>query len=225
VPGGRPQSAIAGETGFLRGLLLAIQINLARTVMDQMSQDRDVERSVMGVPCHDARQEDADAVGLTKITGSWLTAHERRLTREDSRIQPGDGIIAWMDQPVDNTPQLQQRVRLQEDGAKQVDVTVLRQGGEKKNLTVRAGRAPGEATSAVADGIAKVPRATRRARRRCSAFSVEPPHAGDARDVRLRAVARAGAAGLGVRTSPRRGPPTSAGRRATIPRPQTSSSR
>src|SRR5213078_4613373 len=119
-------SAIASETGFYAGYGFAIPINLARTVMDQLVKTGHVERAVMGVSIHDARQEDADAVGLKQITGVVVDSY----TSDDSPakkagIQPGDVIDA-------------------------VDVTVLRQGGEKKTMTVRLARAPGEADSEVA---------------------------------------------------------------------------
>src|SRR2546427_12410046 len=55
-------SAIASETGVYAGYGFAIPINLARTVMDQLVKTGRVERAVMGVSIHDARQEDADAV-------------------------------------------------------------------------------------------------------------------------------------------------------------------
>src|SRR5438093_427623 len=59
-------SAIASETGFYAGYGFANPMNLARTVMDQLVKTGRVERAVMGVAIHDARQEDADAVGLKR---------------------------------------------------------------------------------------------------------------------------------------------------------------
>jgi len=67
-------SAIASETGLSAGYGFAIPINLARTVMDQLVKTGHVERAVMGVSIHDARQEDADAVGLSRSAASWWTA-------------------------------------------------------------------------------------------------------------------------------------------------------
>src|SRR3989440_333776 len=135
-------SAIASETGFYAGYGFAIPMNLARTVMDQLVKTGRVERAVMGVAIHDARQEDADAVGLKQISGVVVDSY----TSDDSParkagIQPGDVIVAVDGQPVDNTPQLQQRVAFKKPG-ETVEVTVLRQGGEKKTVTVRLGRAP-----------------------------------------------------------------------------------
>src|SRR3989449_32721 len=70
-------SAIASETGFYAGYGFAIPMNLARTVMDQLVKTGRVERAVMGVAIHDARQEDADAgrggqrgrVGVVQVQG------------------------------------------------------------------------------------------------------------------------------------------------------------
>src|SRR5437667_595954 len=88
-------SAIASETGLSAGYGFAIPINLARTVMDQLVKTGHVERAVMGVSIHDARQEDADAVGLKQISGVVVDSY----TSDDSParkagVQPGDVIIA-----------------------------------------------------------------------------------------------------------------------------------
>src|SRR5206468_3314767 len=73
-------SAIASETGFYAGYGFAIPMNLARTVMDQLVKTGRVERAVMGVAIHDARQEDADAVGLKQISGVVVDSY----TSDDS---------------------------------------------------------------------------------------------------------------------------------------------
>src|SRR5438477_2176586 len=184
-------SAIASETGFYAGYGFAIPINLARTVMDQLVKTGHVERAVMGVSIHDARQEDADAVGLKQITGVVVDSY----TSDDSPakkagVQPGDVIIAVDGQPVDNTPQLQQRVAFKKPG-ETVDVTVLRQGGEKKTLTVRLARAPGEADSEVA-AVSSKSRGDAASKEEMLGISVEPLTQDDARDVRLRSVLERG---------------------------------
>jgi len=184
-------SAIASETGFYAGYGFAIPINLARTVMDQLVKTGHVERAVMGVSIHDARQEDADAVGLKQITGVVVDSY----TSDDSPakkagIQPGDVIVAVDGQPVDNTPQLQQRVAFKKPGDA-VDVTVLRQGGEKKTMTVRLARAPGEADSEVA-AVSSKSRGDAASKEEMLGISVEPLTQDDARDVRLRSVLERG---------------------------------
>src|SRR5712671_1602520 len=184
-------SAIASETGFYAGYGFAIPMNLARTVMDQLVKTGHVERAVMGISIHDARQEDADAVGLKQIGGVVVDSY----TSDDSParkagIQPGDVIVAVDGQPVDNTPQLQQRVAFKRPG-ETVEVTVLRQGGEKKTLTVRLTRAPGEADSEVAAAASKSKGAAS-SKEELLGIAVEPLTQDDARDVRLKSVLERG---------------------------------
>src|SRR5216117_3538269 len=170
-------SAIASETGFYAGYGFAIPINLARTVMDQLVKTGRVER--------------ADAVGLKQISGVVVDSY----TSDDSParkagMQPGDVIVAVDGQPVDNTPQLQQRVAFKKPG-ETVEVTVLRQGGEKKTLTVRLARAPGEADSDVASASSKS-KSDASSKEEMLGISVEPLTQDDARDVRLRSVLERG---------------------------------
>src|SRR2546427_600268 len=184
-------SAIASEAGFYAGYGFAIPMNLARTVMDQLVKTGRVERAVMGVAIHDARQEDADAVGLKQISGVVVDSY----TSDDSParkagIQPGDVIVAVDGQPVDNTPQLQQRVAFKKPG-ETVEVTVLRQGGEKKTVTVRLARAPGEADSEVAS-VSSKSKNDASSKEEMLGISVEPLTQDDARDVRLRSVLERG---------------------------------
>src|SRR5882724_8885816 len=157
-------SAIASETGFYAGYGFAIPINLARTVMDQLVKTGHVERAVMGVSIHDARQEDADAVGLKQITGIVVDSY----TSDDSParkagIQPGDTV----------------------------EITVLRQGGEKKIVTVRLARAPGEADSEVA-AVSSKSKSDASSKEELLGIAVEPLTQDDARDVRLKSVLERG---------------------------------
>src|SRR5256886_75681 len=143
-------AAIASETGYYAGYGFAIPINLARTVMDQLVKTGHVERAVMGIGILDADENDAAAVGLKQITGVVVKSY----TDDDSPakkagIQLGDVIVALDGQPIDNTPQLQQKVAFKNPG-ESVEITVLRQGGERKTLTVRLARAPSEADTDVA---------------------------------------------------------------------------
>src|SRR5882762_2982693 len=130
-------SAIASETGFYSGYGFAIPINLARTVMDQLVKTGHVERAVMGIRIDDARQEDAEAVGLKQIRGVLVESFAPgQSPAKDAGLQPGDVIVALDGQPIDNTPQLQQKVGFKKPG-ETVEDNILRQGGEKKTLTVR----------------------------------------------------------------------------------------
>jgi serine protease Do len=191
-------SAIASETGFYAGYGFAIPINLARTVMDQLVKTGHVERAVIGIAIRDAGPEDADAVGLKRITGVVVNSY----TSDDSPakkagIQAGDVIIALDGQPVENVPQLQQRVGFKKPG-ETVDVTVLRQGGEKKTVTIRLARAPTEEDSVVAAAASGKARSEAAAKEAMLGISLEPLSADDTRDPRLRAVIDQAGGGLVV---------------------------
>jgi serine protease Do len=180
-------SAIASETGFYAGYGFAIPINLARTVMDQLVKTGHVERAVMGISIRDATQEDADAVGLKQISGVVVNSYTNdESPAKKAGIQPGDVIVALDGEPVDNTPQLQQRVGFKKPG-EPVEVTLLRQGGEKRTVTVRLARAPGDTDSLVASAASKS-KSDASSKEEMLGISVEALSADDARDSRLKPV-------------------------------------
>src|SRR5881409_716684 len=184
-------SAIASETGYYAGYGFAIPINLARTVMDQLVKTGHVERAVMGISIRDANQEDADAVGLKQITGVVVNSYTNDASpAKKAGIQPGDVIIALDGEPVENTPQLQQRVGFKKPG-EPVEVTLLRQGGEKRTVTVRLARAPGDSDSEVATASSKS-KTDASSKEEMLGISVEALTQDDARDARLRSVVQRG---------------------------------
>src|SRR5438045_1924029 len=148
-------SAIASDNGLSAGYGFAIPINLARTVMDQLVKTGHVERAVMGLGITDAEENDAAAVGLKQITGVGVRSYsDDDSPAKKAGIELGDVIVALDGQPIDNTPQLQQKVAFKKPG-ESVEITVLRQGGERKTITVRLARAPSEADSEVASAGVK----------------------------------------------------------------------
>src|SRR6266699_3015738 len=72
-----------------------------------------------------------------------------------------------------------------------VEVTVLRQGGEKRTVTVRLARAPGEADSEVAS-VSSKSKNDASSKAEMLGITVEPLTQDDARDVRLRSVLERG---------------------------------
>ena len=146
-------SAIASDNGLSAGYGFAIPINLARTVMDQLVKTGHVERAVMGIGITDADENDAAAVGLKQITGVGVRSYsDDDSPAKKAGIELGDVIVALDGQPIDNTPQLQQKVAFKKPG-ESVEITVLRQGGERKTITVRLARAPSQADSEVASAM------------------------------------------------------------------------
>jgi len=73
-----------------------------------------------------------------------------------------------------------------------VEITVLRQGGEKRTVTVRLARAPSEADSEVAAANSKAKGEAASSKEEMLGISVEPLTQDDARDPRLRPVVQRG---------------------------------
>src|SRR6266704_4615788 len=181
-------SAIASETGFYAGYGFAIPINLARTVMDQLVKTGHVERAVMGIGITEAGQEDAEAVGLKQIRGVLVEDYAPgESPAKDAGLKLGDVIVALDGQPIDNTPQLQQKVGFKRPG-ESVEVTVLRQGGEKKTFTLRLARAPTDSETEVASTGRVKPKSDASAKEEALGISVEPLSQDDRQDTRLSAV-------------------------------------
>src|SRR5437016_5384317 len=180
-------AAIASQTGLYEGYGFAIPINLARTVMDQLMKTGHVERAVMGVQITDADENDAAAVGLKQITGVGVRSYsDDDSPAKKAGIELGDVIVALDGQPIDNTPQLQQKVAFKKPG-ESVDVTVLRQGGERKTVTVRLARAPSDADNEVAAAGVK-PKGEASTKEEMLGISVQPLTRDDAQNPRLKPV-------------------------------------
>jgi serine protease Do len=105
-------------------------------------------------------------------------------------IEPGDVIVALDGQPIEDVPQLQQKVGFKKPGDA-VEVTLLRQGGVKKTVTVRLAKAPGETEAEVATASRRNPNDAS-AKEEKLGIAVEPLTQDDARDPKLRPVLQRG---------------------------------
>jgi serine protease Do len=189
-------SAIASETGFYAGYGFAIPINLAREVMRQLIETGHVQRAMMGVQIRPITPEDAEDVGLKDIAGVVVNDYTEVKAGESparrAGIRPGDVIVAIDGEPIEYIAQLQQKVGFKRPG-ETVAVTVLRQGGERKTLTVRLAEALEEE-----DRVATTNRGGRRdpgeaaPMEEAIGISVQPLTTEEARAERITAVADAG---------------------------------
>src|SRR5205807_6299071 len=127
------------------------------------------------------------AVGLKQITGVVVKSFtDDNSPAKKAGIQLGDVIVTLDGESIDNTPQLQQKVAFKKPGDA-VQITVLRQGGERKALTVRLARAPSEADTDVASAGAK-PKGEASTKEEMLGISVQPLTRDDAQNPRLKPV-------------------------------------
>src|SRR6266699_2987196 len=151
-----------------------------------------IRGAVIGIGIVDADENDAAAVGLKQITGVVVKSYtDDNSPAKKAGIQLGDVIVALDGESIDNTPQLQQKVAFKKPG-ETVEITVLRQGGEKRTVTVRLARAPSEADSEVAAASSKTKGEAASSKEEMLGISVEPLTQDDARDPRLRPVVQRG---------------------------------
>src|SRR5260370_35517995 len=87
--------------------------------MEQLVRTGHVERAVIGVSIRAAKPEDADAVGLKKITGVGVDAYTDSLTSPAKKagIEPGNVLVALDGQPIEDVPQLRQKGGCRRPGA------------------------------------------------------------------------------------------------------------
>ncbi len=135
-------AAIASRTGYYSGYSFAIPINLARNVIDQLIASGRVTRAVLGVSIRNVDPEDAEYVGLKEIRGVVVQDYSSdESPARQAGIRPGDVIVELDGRRVEYVAQLQQLVGFKKPGER-VQVTVVREGGERRTLSVRLGEAP-----------------------------------------------------------------------------------
>jgi serine protease Do len=133
-------AAIASRTGYYSGYSFAIPINLARSVVDQLIETGHVTRAVLGVSIRNVEPEDAEYVGLDEIRGVVVQDFSADSPAREAGIRRGDVIVELDGQEVEYVAQLQQLVGFKKPGER-VQVTVLRERGERRTLNVRLGEA------------------------------------------------------------------------------------
>jgi serine protease Do len=143
-------SAIASRTGYYSGYSFAIPINLARMVADQLVEHGKVTRAALGVTIQNADVDDAAYVGLDEIRGVRINDFNGDASpAERAGLQPGDVIVAVDGEQIDYVAQLQQMVGFKQPGDVIV-VTVMRKGGDRREVSVELGEADTEARPQVA---------------------------------------------------------------------------
>lgn len=142
-------TAIISRTGGNNGVGLAVPMNLARSVMEQIISDGSVSRGYLGVMIQDVTPELADALNLDTDRGALVGEVTEDSAADKAGLKPYDLIVEVAGKKVENRRELSLLVAQQRPGQK-VNLRVVRDGKEK-TLRAELGKRPGDLSVASVD--------------------------------------------------------------------------
>jgi len=138
-------TAIIGSGGNI-GIGLAIPINMAKSIYDQLVQKGKVVRGFLGVTIQDLTPELADSFKLKDTKGVVVPDISPDSAAAKAGFKAGDIVVAFDGQPVGKAAEFQKRVAMKKPGS-EVEITVLRDG-KKQTLTAKLEEKPADEQSA-----------------------------------------------------------------------------
>ncbi|WMD18020.1 DegQ family serine endoprotease [Achromobacter seleniivolatilans] len=151
-------SQIISRSGGFMGISLAIPIDEAMRVVDQLRATGKVTRGRVGVQIGEVGKDVAEAIGLPKAEGALVSSVEADGPAEQAGVQPGDVILKFNNEPIKRWSDLPRIVGETKPGTK-ADMEVWRKG-KSMTLSVKVGEIPTEKTAAAGKKAAPVPEVT-----------------------------------------------------------------
>lgn len=145
-------SQIVTRSGGFIGISLAIPIDEAMRVADQLKSNGRVVRGRIGVQISEVSKDVADAIGLPNAQGALVSMVEEKGPAEAAGVQPGDVIVRFNDHEIKRWSDLPRLVGDTKPDTK-APLEVWRKG-KKMTLNVRIGEIPAEEGAAVAQAPA-----------------------------------------------------------------------
>jgi serine protease Do len=131
---------------------LAIPINMAKAIYEQLIDSGTVDRGFLGVSIQDVDRDMAAALGLKEARGAVVAHVMEDSAAEKAGVKAHDVIIELNGEPVQSASELRHRIALLKPGT-QVELTVLR-NEERKSFTATLGkRSAAEQTIVVSPGV------------------------------------------------------------------------
>ncbi len=121
-------TAIYSQSGGYQGVGFAVPSNLVRRVFDELVKYGEVRRgSIGGIEVATLTTQLAEQVGVRDTRGAFISRMSRGSAAYESGLRPGDVIVAWNGQEVDDSGQLLRLVADSKAGAT-ATVTISRDG-------------------------------------------------------------------------------------------------
>ena len=122
-------TAIFSQTGGSVGIGFAIPVNLAKDVLGQLKERGQVVRGYLGVSVMPVTPEARQAVKLDRARGALVAEIVSGSPAASAGLKPGDVIVAFQGEPIQNPHDLTRRVAGTPPGSK-VTLRVARGSGE-----------------------------------------------------------------------------------------------
>ncbi|WP_238921037.1 S1C family serine protease, partial [Achromobacter xylosoxidans] len=120
-------SQIISRSGGFMGISLAIPIDEAMRVVDQLRATGKVTRGRVGVQIGEVGKDVAEAIGLPKAEGALVSSVEVDGPAEQAGVQPGDVILTFNKEPIKRWTDLPRIVGETKPGTR-ADMEVWRKG-------------------------------------------------------------------------------------------------
>lgn len=133
---------IYSQTGGYQGLSFAIPIQLAMNIAQQLRETGHVSRGRIGVQIQEVTSDLAKSFGLERPTGALVAAVEPGSPADEAGIKPGDVILEYNGQKVENMGELPSMVASTKPGT-MVELEILH-NGERKTLKLAVGEFGGQ---------------------------------------------------------------------------------
>jgi len=127
-------TAIISEVRSYAGIGLAIPINMAKSICEQIIQGGTVVRGYLGVSLQDLTAELAESFGLDGTKGALLVEVTKDAAADKAGLQQGDVIVEFDGQAVEDKDSFRNKVAITKPGTK-CKVVAMR-NGEQKTFTV-----------------------------------------------------------------------------------------
>ncbi len=138
-------TAIATRTNYYMGYGFAIPINIAKSVVEDLTEYGEVRRGYLGVYIAEVDQVTAKGVKLDKPRGVFITSVVKGSAAEKAGMKEGDVVLEVNGKKVNKPNELQAIVGSHDPGER-VDLVIWR-NAEEKEMTVELGSQSGASDS------------------------------------------------------------------------------